>query len=139
MLSMTEGKFFAIHRPAGGYPSGIKEEVDEADATLRPQDNEAPPLQEVKMETNTPQIPHSAPMTPGFVSGVNIKQSLVRSLFHFLFNSKISFLSANNIQTHPKFLHSNSTSHVWAFGAIAELIGILIRKINQKTMQQIPT
>jgi hypothetical protein len=26
-------------------------------------------------------------------------------------------------QTHPKFLHSNSTSHVWAFGAIAELIG----------------
>lgn len=27
-------------------------------------------------------------------------------------------------QTHPKFLHSNSTSHVWAFGAIAELIGI---------------
>ena len=24
--------------------------------------------------------------------------------------------------THPKFLHSNSTSHQWAFGAIAELI-----------------
>ena len=24
--------------------------------------------------------------------------------------------------THPKFLHSNSTSHRWAFGAIAELI-----------------
>jgi dolichyl-phosphate-mannose--protein O-mannosyl transferase len=23
---------------------------------------------------------------------------------------------------HPKFLHSNSTSHTWAFGAIAELI-----------------
>jgi hypothetical protein len=26
-------------------------------------------------------------------------------------------------QTHPKYLHSNSTSHVWAFGAIAELVG----------------
>lgn len=25
--------------------------------------------------------------------------------------------------THPKFLHSNSTSHIWPFGAIAELIG----------------
>jgi nitrogen fixation/metabolism regulation signal transduction histidine kinase len=24
--------------------------------------------------------------------------------------------------THPKFLHSNSTSHQWVFGAIAELI-----------------
>lgn len=24
--------------------------------------------------------------------------------------------------THPKFLHSNSTSHRWVFGAIAELI-----------------
>eukprot|EP01052_Picozoa_sp_SAG31_P023476 SAG31_NODE_1937_length_6866_cov_3.173932_8_plen_154_part_00 len=25
--------------------------------------------------------------------------------------------------THPKFLHSNSTSHQWAFGAFAELVG----------------
>ncbi|KAM0932844.1 putative histidine kinase/HSP90-like ATPase superfamily, morc, S5 domain 2 [Dioscorea sansibarensis] len=28
----------------------------------------------------------------------------------------------NRMQVHPKFLHSNATSHKWAFGAIAELL-----------------
>lgn len=28
----------------------------------------------------------------------------------------------NNLRIHPKFLHSNATSHKWAFGAIAELL-----------------
>ena len=28
--------------------------------------------------------------------------------------------------THPKFLHSNSTSHIWPFGAVAELIGLAL-------------
>ncbi|XP_074562502.1 protein MICRORCHIDIA 6-like, partial [Curcuma longa] len=28
----------------------------------------------------------------------------------------------NRLRIHPKFLHSNATSHKWAFGAIAELL-----------------
>ena len=31
-------------------------------------------------------------------------------------------VALSRAQVHPKFLHSNSTSHRWAFGAIAELI-----------------
>ncbi|CAN6201577.1 unnamed protein product [Urochloa humidicola] len=30
--------------------------------------------------------------------------------------------SQNRLRIHPKFLHSNATSHKWAFGAIAELL-----------------
>ncbi len=30
-------------------------------------------------------------------------------------------------QINPKYLHSNSTSHKWAFSAVAELIGKLIK------------
>lgn len=37
-----------------------------------------------------------------------------------------------DVQTHPKFLHSNSTSHVWAFGAIAELIGAILNILRLK-------
>lgn len=32
-------------------------------------------------------------------------------------------LHLQHITTHPNYLHSNSTSHKWVFGAIAELIG----------------
>merc|ERR1719262_382758 len=32
------------------------------------------------------------------------------------------FAHVRHSKVHPKFLHSNSTSHRWAFGAIAELI-----------------
>lgn len=35
-------------------------------------------------------------------------------------SKKYSFVQQS--MTHPKFLHSNSTSHIWSFGAIAELI-----------------
>lgn len=40
---------------------------------------------------------------------------------------KVSAQAANNngasrLRIHPKFLHSNATSHRWAFGAIAELL-----------------
>ncbi|TQE02989.1 hypothetical protein C1H46_011353 [Malus baccata] len=28
----------------------------------------------------------------------------------------------NRMHIHPKFLHSNATSHKWAFGAMAELL-----------------
>lgn len=33
------------------------------------------------------------------------------------------FLFFPHAQLNPKYLHSNSTSHTWPFGAIAELIG----------------
>ncbi|KAJ7515187.1 hypothetical protein O6H91_22G004200 [Diphasiastrum complanatum] len=36
--------------------------------------------------------------------------------------STLKYGHVKHCSTHPKFLHSNSTSHRWAFGAIAELI-----------------
>ncbi|KAK1373201.1 Protein MICRORCHIDIA like [Heracleum sosnowskyi] len=36
----------------------------------------------------------------------------------------------NHLHIHPKFLHSNATSHKWAFGAIAELIDNAIDEIQ---------
>nr|GMC69903.1 protein MICRORCHIDIA 6 isoform X1 [Ipomoea batatas] len=31
---------------------------------------------------------------------------------------------------HPKFLHSNATSHKWAFGAIAELVDNVVDEVS---------
>lgn len=38
--------------------------------------------------------------------------------------------SKNYLHVHPKFLHSNATSHKWAFGAIAELLDNAIDEIQ---------
>lgn len=38
--------------------------------------------------------------------------------------------SQNYLHVHPKFLHSNATSHKWAFGAIAELLDNAIDEIQ---------
>ncbi|KAA8542281.1 hypothetical protein F0562_023583 [Nyssa sinensis] len=45
--------------------------------------------------------------------------------------SKSTFQNSKNyIHIHPKFLHSNATSHKWAFGAIAELLDNAIDEIQ---------
>ncbi|XP_010936621.2 protein MICRORCHIDIA 6 isoform X2 [Elaeis guineensis] len=36
----------------------------------------------------------------------------------------------NHLSVHPKFLHSNATSHKWAFGAIAELLDNAVDEIQ---------
>ncbi|CAN6216910.1 unnamed protein product [Urochloa humidicola] len=36
----------------------------------------------------------------------------------------------NRLRIHPKFLHSNATSHKWAFGAIAELLDNAMDEVN---------
>ncbi|XP_015694087.1 protein MICRORCHIDIA 6-like isoform X2 [Oryza brachyantha] len=36
----------------------------------------------------------------------------------------------NHLRIHPKFLHSNATSHKWAFGAVAELLDNAVDEVN---------
>lgn len=36
----------------------------------------------------------------------------------------------NRLRVHPKFLHSNATSHKWAFGAIAELLDNAVDEVG---------
>lgn len=64
-------------------------------------------------------------------SFVELMQCASRIMLEKYFMALISIIAQKLIvlQTHPKFLHSNSTSHIWAFGAIAELIGMSIRRI----------
>nr|XP_011464835.1 PREDICTED: MORC family CW-type zinc finger protein 3 isoform X4 [Fragaria vesca subsp. vesca] len=45
--------------------------------------------------------------------------------------SKPTFQNGNNyLHVHPMFLHSNATSHKWAFGAIAELLDNAVDEIQ---------
>ncbi|KAK9108132.1 hypothetical protein Syun_024143 [Stephania yunnanensis] len=45
--------------------------------------------------------------------------------------SKISLQGGqNHLRVHPKFLHSNATSHKWIFGAIAELLDNAVDEIQ---------
>ncbi|XP_060967972.1 protein MICRORCHIDIA 6 isoform X2 [Cannabis sativa] len=45
--------------------------------------------------------------------------------------SKVALQNGKNyLQVHPMFLHSNATSHKWAFGAIAELLDNAIDEIH---------
>ncbi|XP_062116233.1 protein MICRORCHIDIA 6-like [Humulus lupulus] len=45
--------------------------------------------------------------------------------------SKVALQNGKNyLQVHPMFLHSNATSHKWAFGAIAELLDNAIDEIQ---------
>ncbi|MED6105981.1 hypothetical protein PIB30_000770 [Stylosanthes scabra] len=45
--------------------------------------------------------------------------------------SKLRVPNANNfLKVHPAFLHSNATSHKWAFGAIAELLDNAVDEIQ---------
>ncbi|GJV66834.1 microrchidia 6-like protein isoform X1 [Tanacetum coccineum] len=39
-------------------------------------------------------------------------------------------VGSNHLHIHPKFLHSNATSHKWAFGAIAELLDNAVDEIQ---------
>lgn len=41
-------------------------------------------------------------------------------------------LGSSYLHIHPKFLHSNATSHKWAFGAIAELIDNAVDEIQKE-------
>ncbi|WVZ62913.1 hypothetical protein U9M48_012604 [Paspalum notatum var. saurae] len=45
--------------------------------------------------------------------------------------SQVSINNGQNcLRVHPKFLHSNATSHKWPFGAIAELLDNAIDEVN---------
>lgn len=56
--------------------------------------------------------------------------------------SYLFFLSPH-AQLHPKYLNSNSTSHTWPFGAIAELVGESLlcfddNKMSVRTCRSLP-
>lgn len=48
--------------------------------------------------------------------------------------SKVSIQNGKSyLHVHPMFLHSNATSHKWAFGAVAELLDNAVDEVNFKS------
>ncbi|KAF3647160.1 putative peroxisomal 2,4-dienoyl-CoA reductase-like [Capsicum annuum] len=68
----------------------------------------------------------------GLISKSSSKSILLSRCFDD-FKDKINDESGNGtsfLSVHPKFLHSNATSHKWAFGAIAELLDNAVDEIQ---------
>ncbi|KAF8390454.1 hypothetical protein HHK36_024980 [Tetracentron sinense] len=70
------------------------------------------PVEESSLSSASPGCP--APICRQFWKAGN---------YNFGLGSKVALQNGkNHLRVHPKFLHSNATSHKWAFGAIAELL-----------------
>ncbi|KAJ4714283.1 Protein MICRORCHIDIA like [Melia azedarach] len=81
-------------------------------------------LQQQSAAASTPSVPvHEAPEFRSFwkagayAANPSMKPALVQG-------------SLEHARVHPKFLHSNATSHKWAFGAIAELLDNAVDEVQ---------
>ncbi|XP_057951221.1 protein MICRORCHIDIA 6-like [Malania oleifera] len=75
-------------------------------------DQEQSPMDDASLSSASPICP--APLCRQFWKAGNYDDQL---------GSRVTFQNGKNyLHIHPKFLHSNATSHKWVFGAIAELL-----------------
>ncbi|KAE8124263.1 hypothetical protein FH972_019164 [Carpinus fangiana] len=78
------------------------------------------PLDDTSLPSTSPMCP--APLCRQFWKAGNYDDGL---------GSKVSLQNGKNyLHVHPLFLHSNATSHKWAFGAVAELLDNAIDEIQ---------
>ncbi|XP_057952524.1 protein MICRORCHIDIA 6-like isoform X2 [Malania oleifera] len=78
------------------------------------------PMDDTSLSSTSPTCP--APLCRQFWKAGNYEDQL---------GSKVSLQNGKNyLHIHPKFLHSNATSHKWVFGAIAELLDNAIDEIQ---------
>ncbi|GMY14879.1 protein MICRORCHIDIA 6 isoform X1 [Fagus crenata] len=78
------------------------------------------PLDDTSLSSTSPICP--APVCRQFWKAGNYDDGL---------GSKISLQNGKNyLHVHPMFLHSNATSHKWAFGAVAELLDNAVDEIQ---------
>ncbi|KAA8540800.1 hypothetical protein F0562_024281 [Nyssa sinensis] len=83
-------------------------------------DQEQSPIDNTSLSSTSPIC--SAPLCRQFWKAGNYDDRLA---------SKSTFQNGKNyLHIHPKFLHSNATSHKWAFGAIAELLDNAVDEIH---------
>ncbi|XP_020251479.1 protein MICRORCHIDIA 6-like [Asparagus officinalis] len=71
---------------------------------------------------NLASLPCSSPMCRQFWKAGDYEAGLP--------HGPISQNGLNRLRVHPKFLHSNATSHKWAFGAVAELLDNAIDEVG---------
>ncbi|XP_060170555.1 protein MICRORCHIDIA 6-like isoform X2 [Lycium barbarum] len=83
-------------------------------------DKEPSPIDASSLESMSPICP--APLCRQFWRAGNYDSGLI--------SKSSSKNGASFLRIHPKFLHSNATSHKWAFGAIAELLDNAIDEIQ---------
>ncbi|XP_059443512.1 protein MICRORCHIDIA 6-like isoform X1 [Corylus avellana] len=78
------------------------------------------PLDDTSLPSTSPMCP--APLCRQFWKAGNYDDGL---------GSKVSLQNGKNyLHVHPLFLHSNATSHKWAFGAVAELLDNAVDEIQ---------
>uniref|UniRef100_A0A5B6ZI37 Putative MORC family CW-type zinc finger protein 3 isoform X1 n=1 Tax=Davidia involucrata TaxID=16924 RepID=A0A5B6ZI37_DAVIN len=83
-------------------------------------DQDQSPIDNTSLSSTSPIC--SAPLCRQFWKSGNYDDGLA---------SKSTFQNGKNyLHIHPKFLHSNATSHKWAFGAIAELLDNAVDEIQ---------
>ncbi|MCD7460654.1 hypothetical protein HAX54_044067 [Datura stramonium] len=82
-------------------------------------DKEHSPIDSSSLYSMSPICP--APLCRQFWKAGNYDSGLI---------SKDARNGTNFLRIHPKFLHSNATSHKWAFGAIAELLDNAVDEVN---------
>ncbi|XP_059300645.1 protein MICRORCHIDIA 6-like isoform X2 [Lycium ferocissimum] len=83
-------------------------------------DKEPSPIDASSLDSMSPICP--APLCRQFWRAGNYDSGLI--------SKSSSKNGASFLRIHPKFLHSNATSHKWAFGAIAELLDNAIDEIQ---------
>ncbi|XP_057830085.1 protein MICRORCHIDIA 2 isoform X1 [Cryptomeria japonica] len=95
------------------------------------------PVQEIQNENtrnigNMPPVTSSMPNQSGKVSSKSsFHQFWKAGDYDVRYAQKKSIPGGmDHVRVHPKFLHSNATSHKWAFGAIAELLDNAIDEIH---------
>ncbi|KAJ7956214.1 protein MICRORCHIDIA 6 [Quillaja saponaria] len=83
-------------------------------------DHEPSPVDDAGLSSTSPMCP--APICRQFWKAGNYDDGL---------GSRVKLQNAkNHLYVHPMFLHSNATSHKWAFGAIAELLDNAVDEIQ---------
>lgn len=85
-------------------------------------DQEESPIDESNLCSTSPICPGPAPLCRQFWKAGSYNEGLV--------SKPIIQKSTGYLHIHPKFLHSNATSHKWAFGAIAELLDNAVDEVQ---------
>ncbi|XP_071710366.1 protein MICRORCHIDIA 6-like [Rutidosis leptorrhynchoides] len=104
--------------------NGIRNESEENRSSSRTSvlDHEQSPVDDASLCTTSPIC--AAPVCRQFWKAGAYNDDLTRK--------STAKSGSSYLHIHPKFLHSNATSHKWAFGAIAELIDNAVDEIHNE-------
>ncbi|KAK7330507.1 hypothetical protein VNO77_24702 [Canavalia gladiata] len=118
----NEGQVTAHHRPQTHSTRQVFKDNISSNANLTTYHSSSGVLGQRSLPVHDPALSHSPFICRNFWKAGNYDNAL---------GSKVCLQNADNyLHVHPLFLHSNATSHKWAFGAIAELLDNAVDEIQ---------